>query len=136
MVIQNGWALNAAILTAMGVRSYQGEMALMVPNAVALTELVLIWGPRNAGAQNDLARNAVTQSAPALHFVAGLRLARVVHFFAVAVQALGLVIHSAAQVAPARFAHDAVVSRSRRNLYLDRRVTDDLCPLRVRSLSQ
>jgi len=146
-VIQNDSAQNAAIPTAMGARSYPGEMASMVPhcaatrismvpNAVALTELVLIWGPRNVGTQNDLARNAVTQSAPALHFVAGLRLARVVHFFAVAVQALGLVIHSAAQVAPARFAHDAVVSRSRRNLYLDRRVTDDLCPLRVRSLSQ
>ena len=136
MVIQNGWALNAAILTAMGVRSYQGEMALMVPNAVALTELVQIWEPRNVGTQNDLARNAVIQSAPALHFVAGFRLARVVHFFAVAIQKLGLVIHSAAQVAPAQFAHDAQVSRSPRSLYWDRRVTDDLSPLRVPPSSQ
>ena len=79
----------------------------MVPNAVALTELVPIWAPRNAEIQNDLARNAVTQFAPALHFVAGRRLAQVVHFFAVAIQTLGLVFHSAAQVAPARFAHDA-----------------------------
>jgi hypothetical protein len=79
----------------------------MVPNAVALTEPVQIWAPRNVGIQNDLARNAVTQSAPALRFVAELRLAQVVHFFAVAIQTLGLVIHSAAQVAPARFAHDA-----------------------------
>ena len=118
MVIQNGSAQNAAIPTAMGARSYQGEMASMVPhcaatrismvpNAVALTELVQIWAPRNVGIQNDLARNAVTQFAPALHCVAGLRLAQVVHFFAVAIQTLGLVIHSAAQVAPDRFAHDA-----------------------------
>jgi len=117
VVIQNGSAQNAAIQTAMGARSYQGEMASMVPhcaatrismvpNAVALTELVPIWAPRNAEIQNDLARNAVTQFAPALHFVAGRRLAQVVHFFAVAIQTLGLVIHSAAQAAPARFAHD------------------------------
>ena len=117
MVIQNGSAQNAAIQTAMGARSYQGEMASMVPhcaatrismvpNAVALTELVPIWAPRNAEIQNDLARNAVTQFAPALHFVAELRLVQVVHFFAVVIQTLGLVIHSAAQVAPAPFAHD------------------------------
>jgi hypothetical protein len=118
VVIQNGSAQNAVIPTALGVRSYRGEMASMaahcaatrismVPNAVALTELVQIWAPRNVEIQNDLARNAVTQCAPALHFVAGLRLVQVVHFFAVAIQTLGLVIHSAAQVAPARFAHDA-----------------------------
>ena len=117
MVIQNGSAQNAAIPTAMDARSYQGEMASMVPHCaatliskvpnVARTELVQIWAPQNVGTQNDLARNAVTQSAPALRFVAELRLAQVVHFFAVAIQTLGLVIHSAAQVAPARFAHDA-----------------------------
>jgi hypothetical protein len=118
VVIQNGSAQNAVIPTAMGVRSYQGEMASMVahcaatrismvPNAVALTELVQIWAPRNVGIQNELARNEVTQCAPALHFVAGLRLVQVVHFFAVAIQSLGLVIHSGGQVAPARFAHDA-----------------------------
>ena len=118
MVIQNGSAQNAAIPTETGAHSYQGEMASMVPhcaatlisrvqNAVAQTELVPIWAPRNVGIQNDLARNAVTQFAPAVHFVAGLRLAQVVHFFAVAIQTLGLVIHSAAQAAPARFAHDA-----------------------------
>ena len=116
MAIQNGSAQNAAIPTAMVARSYQGEMASMVlhcaatpismvPNAVALTELVQIWAPRNVGIQNDLARSAVTQFAPALHFVAGLRLAQVVHFSAVATQTL--VIHPAAQVARARFAHDA-----------------------------
>ena len=112
MVIQNDSAQNAAIPTAMGARSYPGEMASMVPHCaatliskvpnVARTELVQIWAPQNVGTQNDLARNAVTQSA-----TAALRLARVVHFFAIAVQTLGLVIHSAAQGAPARFAHDA-----------------------------
>ena len=118
MAIQTGSAQNAAIPTAMGARSYQGEMASMVPhfaatlismvpNAVALTALVPIWAPRNVGIQNDLARNAVTQFAPALHVVAGLRLAQVVHFFVVAIQRLGLVIHSADQVAPAQFAHAA-----------------------------
>ena len=118
MVIQNGSAQNVVIPTAMAARSYQGERVSMaphcaatrismVPNAVALTELVPIWASRNVGIQNDLARNAVTQFAPALHFVAGRRLAQVVHFFAVAIQTLGLVFHSAAQVAPARFAHDA-----------------------------
>ena len=118
MVIQNGSAQNAAIPTARGARSYQGEMASMVPhcaatrismvpNAVALTELVPLWASRNAEFQNDLARNAVTQFAPVLHFVAGRRLELVVHFFAVAIQTLGLVFHSAAQVAPARFAHVA-----------------------------
>lgn len=119
MVIQNGSAQNAAIPTAMGVRSYRGEMASMaphcaatpismVPNAVALTELVQIWAPRSVEIRNDSARNAVTHFAQALHFVAGLRLAQVVHFFAVAIQSLGLVIHSAARVARARFAHDYV----------------------------
>jgi hypothetical protein len=118
VVIQNDSAQNAVIPTAMGARRYQGEKASMaphcaatrismVPNVVALTELVLIWAPRNVGTQNDLARNAVTQFAPALHFVVGLGLARVIHFFAVAVQTLGSAIHSGAQAAPARFAHDA-----------------------------
>jgi hypothetical protein len=90
VVIQNGSARNGAI-----------------PTAVALTELVQIWAPRNVGIPNDLARNAVIQSAPALRFFAGLRHAQVAHSFAAAIQALELVIHSAAQVAPAQFAHDA-----------------------------
>jgi hypothetical protein len=147
-VIQNGSAQNAAIPTAMGVRSYQGEMALMVahcaatrismaPNAVALTEPVQISAPQNVGIQGDSALNEVTHFARALHCVAEPQFVQVVHFFAVAIRSLELVIHSAARAAPARFAHHfAWVSRSHRSLYLDRLVTDDLRRRRVRSSSQ
>jgi len=126
VVIQNGSAQNAVIPTAMDVpvvRSYLGATAStvphfaatqisMVPNAVALSELVQIAAPRNVGIRTGLVQIAVTPFSPEPHFVvAALRcaveppLVRVAHFFAFVVQRLVPVIRSAAQVAPARFAH-------------------------------
>jgi hypothetical protein len=110
--IQNDSAQNAVTLNATDVpvvRSYRDAMDEMV------------------------AHYAVTHFALELHFVAAalryvvvFRPLEMVHFFAVAVQTLASVIHSA-QVAPVQFVHDrASVSRPSLSLCLDRYAPDDL----------
>jgi len=111
VVIQNGSAQNAVIPTAMDVpvvRSYLGATASTVPHFAA-TQISMV---PNAVALSELVQIAVTHFSPEPHFVvAALRcaveppLVRVAHFFAFVVQRLVPVIRSAAQVAPARFAH-------------------------------